>query len=96
MADPSLYKYPSPLKGYEGLEPLSDERNEDGKSYKNTQTGKLSASYERFTDGLDNGIQGAFDVHSEYLSRPFTNGCLHLLESFIIMEKAASQADAMR
>jgi hypothetical protein len=22
MADPSLYTYPSPLKGYEGLQPL--------------------------------------------------------------------------
>lgn len=24
MADPSLYKYPSPLEGYEGLDPLPE------------------------------------------------------------------------
>jgi hypothetical protein len=65
MADPSLYTYPSPLDSYEGLEPLSDERNEDGKSYKNVQTGKLSKSYETFTNGLDNGKRGGFDVHSK-------------------------------
>lgn len=63
MADPSMYEYPSPLKGYEGLEPLSDERNEDGRSFKNVQTGKLSKSYELFTGGLDNGKRGGFDVH---------------------------------
>lgn len=67
MADPSQYTFPSPLKGYEGLEPLSDERNEDGKSYKNVQTGKLSKSYETFTDGLDNGRRGGFDVHGKSL-----------------------------
>lgn len=63
MADPSLYTYPSPLEGYKGLEPLSDKRNEDGKSYKNLQTGKLSKSYNAFTDGIDNGRRGGFDVH---------------------------------
>lgn len=63
MADPSLYTYPSPLKGYEGLEPLPDDRNEDGKSYKNIQSEKLSKSYETFTDGIDTGIRGGFDVH---------------------------------
>jgi hypothetical protein len=78
MADPSLYTYPSPLRGYEGLEPLSDERDEDGKSYKNNQTGKLSESYKTFTDGLDNGIRGAFDVHSEYFSSSFTHDYLRV------------------
>jgi hypothetical protein len=58
MADPSLYTYPSPLKGYENAPPLPDERAEDGKSYKNPQTGVLSKSYERFTEPLDNGIRG--------------------------------------
>jgi hypothetical protein len=66
MADPSLYTYPSPLEGYEGLEPLSNERDEDGKSYKNVQTGKLSKSYETFTDGIDKGVRGGFDVHIYY------------------------------
>jgi hypothetical protein len=30
--DPSTYTYASPLAGYEGLEPLPDEKAEDGKS----------------------------------------------------------------
>lgn len=50
--------YPSPLAGYEGAEPLSDDRNEDGKSYKNVQTGVLSEAYHKFTEPLDNGIRG--------------------------------------
>ncbi|KAK2626864.1 hypothetical protein QTJ16_004039 [Diplocarpon rosae] len=41
MADPSLYWYESPLQGYENAPPLSDEKAEDGKSLKNTQTGIL-------------------------------------------------------
>jgi len=66
MADPSLYEYPPPLQGYEGLEPLPDEKNEDGKSFKNIQHGVLSKSYEEFTDGIDNGRRGGFDVHIYY------------------------------
>ena len=89
MADPSLYTYPSPLKGCEGLEPLSDERDEDGKSYKNNQTGKLSESYKTFTDGLDNGIRGAFDVHSEYLSRSYTDGYFRVSQLFSSWGRAA-------
>lgn len=61
MADPSLYTYPSPLAVYEGqdLEPLSNERAEDGKSFVNPSADKMSDSYERFTYPLDNGRRGA-------------------------------------
>jgi hypothetical protein len=55
--------YPSPLAGYEGLPPLPDERNEDGKSFKNPQTGVLSTAYERFPEPLDNGRRGGLYVH---------------------------------
>lgn len=60
MADPSLYTYPSPLAPYEGqtLEPLPDEKNEDGKSYKNLQSQKLSTTYEKFPVELDQGVRG--------------------------------------
>ena len=59
MADPSLYTFPSPLAGWEGVASLSDEKAADGKSYVNPQTGILSKSYEEFTDPLDNGRRGA-------------------------------------
>lgn len=58
MADPSLYTYPSPLAGWENLPALPDEKTEDGKSYVNPPTGKLSASYEAFTAPLDTGRRG--------------------------------------
>ncbi|KAG4025118.1 hypothetical protein MFRU_066g00210 [Monilinia fructicola] len=63
MADPSLYKYPSPLAGYENLAPLPTELSQDGKSLVNPQTGIKSKSYEKFTEPLDSGIRGGFDVH---------------------------------
>ncbi|KAJ5623087.1 hypothetical protein N7490_011692 [Penicillium lividum] len=63
MTDQFAYSYPSPLEGYENLEPLSDERNEDGKSLKNPQTGILSKAYEEFPDPLSKGPRGGFDVH---------------------------------
>lgn len=50
--------YPSPLAGYENAEPLPDEKNEDGKSYKNPQTGVLSPAYDKFVEPLDNGRRG--------------------------------------
>ena len=59
MPDAYAYTYPSPLVGYENATPLPDEKAEDGKSYKNPQTGVLSKSYERFVEPLDNGIRGA-------------------------------------
>jgi hypothetical protein len=58
MADPSLYTYPSPLAGYENAPPLPDEKAADGKSFVNPQTGRLSKSYEKFTEPLDSGIRG--------------------------------------
>jgi len=66
MADPSLYKFPSPLEGYRDLPPLPEEISADGKSYVNPPTGKLSSSYETFIDPLDNGRRGAFDIHIYY------------------------------
>jgi len=69
MADPSRYTYDSPLKGYENAPPLPDEKAADGKSYVNPQTGVLSKSYERFTEPLDNGIRGAFDIHIYYFHK---------------------------
>lgn len=61
MADPSRYTYPSPLAIYKGqtLQPLPNDISEDGKSYVNTPTEKLSESYEKFTYPLDNGRRGA-------------------------------------
>ncbi|CAI7574222.1 unnamed protein product [Penicillium pancosmium] len=66
MSDPFAYSYPSPLEGYENLEPLSDERNEDGKSLKNPQHGKLSKAYEEFPDPLSKDRRGGFDIHIYY------------------------------
>lgn len=59
MADPSLYTFPSPLAGWETQPALSEEKNEDGKSLKNTETGVLSEAYETFTPPLCNGRRGA-------------------------------------
>jgi DOPA 4,5-dioxygenase len=60
MGDPFAYTYPSPLAGYENAPPLPDKIAEDGKSYVNParEDGKLSDSYERFTEPLDNGRRG--------------------------------------
>jgi len=64
MADPELYTYSSPLAGYENAPPLPDKLNEDGKSFYNPPSGVLSASYEKFTDPIDNTLSpGGFDVH---------------------------------
>ncbi|KAK4157057.1 isoprenoid synthase domain-containing protein [Chaetomidium leptoderma] len=62
----SNFTYPSPLTGYENAAPLPDERAEDGKSFRNPQTGVLSSAYEKFTEPLDNGRRGGFDVHIYY------------------------------
>ncbi|KAK3899373.1 DOPA-like domain-containing protein [Staphylotrichum tortipilum] len=66
MADASYFDFPSPLTGYENAEPLPEERAEDGKSFKNPQTGVLSRAYDKFTEPLDNGRRGGFDVHIYY------------------------------
>ncbi|PGH26641.1 hypothetical protein AJ80_01586 [Polytolypa hystricis UAMH7299] len=63
MADQFSYAYPSPLEGYEDRPPLSEERNEDGKSLKNPQHGVLSPAYTTFPDPIDKGRRGGFDVH---------------------------------
>lgn len=69
MADPSLYTYPSPLAGYENAPPLPEEKAADGKSYVNPSTGVISKSYEQFTDPLDRGIRGGFDIHIYYFQK---------------------------
>ncbi|KAK1237062.1 hypothetical protein MKX07_000484 [Trichoderma sp. CBMAI-0711] len=66
MANPLKYTYPSPLAGFENAPPLSDERNEDGKSFVNPMREHLSEAYSRFTDPLDNGRRGGFDIHIYY------------------------------
>ncbi len=61
MADsynPPASGYTSPLAGYENAEPLSDEKNADGKSLKNPETGVKSKAYDEFTDPLDKGRRG--------------------------------------
>ncbi|GAB7362548.1 hypothetical protein MBLNU230_g2865t1 [Neophaeotheca triangularis] len=65
MADPSIYTYPSPLKGYENLEPLSSrsERNADGKSLLNPPITTRSQAYTSFAQPIGNDDHGGFDVH---------------------------------
>jgi DOPA 4,5-dioxygenase len=63
MADPFSYTYPSPLAPYahtKDLPALPDKMAADGKSYVNPARadGKLSESYERFVEPLDNGRRG--------------------------------------
>jgi DOPA 4,5-dioxygenase len=58
MANPLKYKYASPLAGFENAPPLSDEKNEDGKSFANPKREALSESYNSFTEPLDNGRRG--------------------------------------
>ncbi|KAF5542079.1 DOPA 4,5-dioxygenase [Fusarium napiforme] len=67
MGDASVFKYPSPLTGYENAPPLPDEKAADGKSYVNPPAERLSEAYKRFIDPLDNGRQGGFDIHIYYL-----------------------------
>jgi hypothetical protein len=62
MADPSAYTYSSPLEGYEDAPSLSNDLNEDGKSYKNPQPSHLSKAYDQFTAGVTNGVRGGFDA----------------------------------
>ncbi|WEW57477.1 hypothetical protein PRK78_002944 [Emydomyces testavorans] len=69
-------QYPSPLEGYQNLPPLPNtvygiltsdfgfsEKNDDGKSLRNPQTGVRSSAYETFQAPLTSGRRGAFDVH---------------------------------
>ena len=66
MAEPSAYTYASPLAGYEDSPQLPDDLNEDGKSFRNPSTGKLSKAYNEFTAGITNTSRGGFDVHIYY------------------------------
>ncbi|KAH6611634.1 hypothetical protein Trco_001654 [Trichoderma cornu-damae] len=50
MANPSKYEYPSPLAGFENAPPLSDEMNEDGRTFVNPKRESLSEAYDRFTE----------------------------------------------
>ncbi|KAI2628614.1 DOPA-like domain-containing protein [Hypoxylon sp. NC1633] len=61
------YTYPSPLQGYEDAPPLPDEKNDDGKSFKNPARESLSNAYLEFPDPLDKSRRGGFDVHIYYL-----------------------------
>ncbi|KAL3471282.1 hypothetical protein BJX99DRAFT_250541 [Aspergillus californicus] len=63
MTDQFSFTYPSPLEGYEHSEPLSEERNDDGKSLRNPQHGILSKAYEEFPDPLAKDRRGGFDIH---------------------------------
>ncbi|SMY25471.1 unnamed protein product [Zymoseptoria tritici ST99CH_1A5] len=65
--DPTLYKYPSPLEGWESSEALSDDRNPDGKSLKNPPSTTLSKAYTEFIDPLAKDDRGAFDAHIYFL-----------------------------
>ncbi|KAL7770840.1 hypothetical protein CFE70_000779 [Pyrenophora teres f. teres 0-1] len=69
MSEPSLYTYESPLKGYEGLEPLPNEKADDGKSYVNPPAEKRSEAYTSFVAPITNGIRGGFEYaqHSGYI-----------------------------
>ena len=51
-------EHPWPLQGYENAPPLPDEKNDDGKSYKNPTAESLSKSYEEFPDPLKKDRRG--------------------------------------
>jgi hypothetical protein len=67
MADPSLYAYPSPLQGYENLEPLPSDTAADGKSFVNPPAAAESEAYRSFTAPITNGTRGGFDIHIYFL-----------------------------
>ncbi|KAF2799914.1 hypothetical protein K505DRAFT_264892 [Melanomma pulvis-pyrius CBS 109.77] len=67
MSDPSLYTYSSPLEGYQGLEPLPNEKAVDGKSFVNPPADKKSDAYKSFISPITNGVRGGFDIHIYFL-----------------------------
>jgi len=70
MSDPYLYTYPSPLEGYQGSEPLPQEKVAEGpdrKSYINPPAKEQSKAYSQFTGGITNGTRGGFDIHIYFL-----------------------------
>jgi DOPA 4,5-dioxygenase len=58
MSDAAAYSYKSPLDGVDQTIPLTEERNEDGKSLKNPPRNGLSEAYSQFVDPLDRGVRG--------------------------------------
>ncbi|KXL45023.1 hypothetical protein M433DRAFT_154691 [Acidomyces richmondensis BFW] len=75
MSDPSIYTYPSPLEGYEGLEPLTVEyvsEGADAKSLVNTLPKLPSPAYKKFVEPITNGSRGGFDVHIYYVGESET------------------------
>lgn len=55
--------YPWPLAGYENAPELPDEKNDDGKSFKNNANESLSKAYEEFTDPLKKDRRGGlYDI----------------------------------
>jgi len=67
MSDPFAYDYPSPLEGWENLPPLSEDRNEDGKSFVNPHSDNLSKAYSEFPDPITKDRRGGFDIHIYYM-----------------------------
>ncbi|KAI0343264.1 hypothetical protein BDW22DRAFT_1329408 [Trametopsis cervina] len=57
--------WPSPLKGYENAEPLSDRVNADSKSLYNPPAPK-SAAYDKYPEPFDQS-KNAFDFHVYYM-----------------------------
>ncbi|KXT18789.1 hypothetical protein AC579_8256 [Pseudocercospora musae] len=85
--DPTLYEYPSPLEGWENHEPLTNERNEDGKSLKTPSPTTQSPAYSQFTSPITNDIRGGFDVHIYFLqSNPLEVNFAKALHSRIRLE----------
>ncbi|OQO04028.1 hypothetical protein B0A48_10671 [Cryoendolithus antarcticus] len=71
MSDPSLYTYESPLVGWEGGKPLSDEpikEGPDAKSLPNPSPTRPSEAYHTFTSPISNDTRGGFDIHIYYVS----------------------------
>ncbi|KAG5993731.1 hypothetical protein E4U43_003414 [Claviceps pusilla] len=58
---------PSPSFWSPHAPPLSEDRQDDGKSLVNPRSEGLSEMCSRFEAPLDNGIRGGFDVHIYYL-----------------------------
>lgn len=56
--------YPWPLAGYEDAPPLPDEKNDDGKSYRNNASESLSKAYDEFPDPLKKDRRGGLCVFS--------------------------------
>ncbi|KAL4997682.1 hypothetical protein BDV10DRAFT_195023 [Aspergillus recurvatus] len=92
MTDQFAYTYPFPLAGYENLEPLPEERNEDGKSLRNPQHGILSKAYEEFPDPLNKSRRGGFDIHIYH----FQNNPDHVVYARALWERIRREFPELR